>query len=177
MIFLSGKNHFRNENQGGFVNDVDSEDEGDQKRNLFQSEFLGGAGEDDGDEIEDTEGDFSIQRQAVITLSVDESKAMLRRDKELERASAFGRHKEGDTQMKNYVEVFGNLLQLPLPEAPIQPRSHLAASLPFHIAANFQRAVAKEMRMLQQSNTIPQDHAEPGLDNLLELQRRNKAKD
>ncbi len=79
--------------------------------------------------------------------------------------------------MKNYVQVFGNLLQLPLPEAPIQPRSHLAASLQFHIAANFQRAVAKEMRMLQQSNAIPHGDAEPSLDNLLELQHRNEAKD
>jgi hypothetical protein len=177
MDILVRKKPFRDENQGGFVNDVDSEDEGDKKRNVFQSEFLGGAGEDDGDEIEDTEGDSSIQRQAVIKLSLDDCKAMLRRDKELERASAPGRHKEGDMQMKNYVQVFGNLLQLPLPEVPIQPRLHLAASLQFHIAANFQRAVAKEMRMLQNSNAIPQDDAEPSLDNLLELQHRNEAKD
>ena len=74
MDILVRKKPFREENQGGFVNDVDSEDGGDQKRNLFQSDFLGGAGEADGDEIEDTEGDFSIQCQAVIKLSLDDCK-------------------------------------------------------------------------------------------------------
>ena len=54
MDILVRKKPFREENQGGFANDVDSEGEGGQKRNLFQSDFLGGAG-DDGDDIEDTE--------------------------------------------------------------------------------------------------------------------------
>ena len=86
---------------------------------------MGGAGEDDGDEVEDTESDSSIQRQAVIKLSLDDCKAMLRRDKELERASAPGRRKEGDMQMKDYVKVLGDVLQLPLPETPI----HIILSL------------------------------------------------
>ena len=93
MDIFVRKKPFRDEDQGGFINDVDSADEGDKKRNLIQSEFLGGAGEDDAEEIEDIEGDPSVQRQAVIKLSLDDCKAMLRRDQELERASAPDRHK------------------------------------------------------------------------------------
>ena len=58
----------------------------------------------------------------------------------------------------------------------MQPRL-LGSSLPFHIAANFQRVVAKEMRMLEQSNTRPQDDTEPSLEHLMDLQCRNEAKD
>ena len=53
MDILVRKKPFREENQGGFVNDVDSEDEAGKERNHIYSEFLGGAGEDDCDEVED----------------------------------------------------------------------------------------------------------------------------
>ena len=97
----------------------------------------------------DIDGDPTVRRQALVQLSLDESQAMLRRDKELERANAPGRHREADMQMKGYVEAFGGVLQLDLPEVPSQRRSHLAASLPLHSAVDFQRAVAKEMRTQQ----------------------------
>ena len=151
MDILVRKKPFREDKQGGFINDVDSDDEADKKPNAIRSEFLGGAGEDD-EVLEDIEGDIAVRRQALFQLSVDECKAMLRRDKELERVSAPGRNREADVQMKGYVEAFGSVLQLNMPEVPMQRRSHLAASLPLHTALDFQRAVAKEMRMQQQSS-------------------------
>ena len=51
--------------------------------------------------------------------------------------------------MKDYARAFSSVLHLPLPEVPSQRRSHLAVSMLHHIAANFQRAVAKEMRTQQ----------------------------
>jgi hypothetical protein len=103
---------------------------------------------------------------------------MLRRDKELERASAVGRHKEADVQMKDYVHAFGSVLQLSMPSVPTQGRSHLDASLPLHAAANFQRAVAKELRTHQQGDDkLPQDATEPSIEQLHLLQSRNEAKD
>ena len=42
MEILVRKKSFRKENQVGFLNDVDSEDEGDKARNPILSEFLGG---------------------------------------------------------------------------------------------------------------------------------------
>ena len=66
MDVLVRKKPFREEKQGGFVNDVDSEDENhdaDKKRN--HSEFLGGGGESDWNEQDDTEGDLTIRRQAL----------------------------------------------------------------------------------------------------------------
>ena len=77
--------------------------------------------------------------------------------------------KETDMQMKGYVEAFGGVLQLALPEVPTQRRSQLAASLPLHSAADFQRAVAKEMRTQQamaEGNT--DTTAEPDLKQLLD---------
>ena len=72
--------------------------------------------------------------------------------------------------MKGYVEAFGGVLQLDLPEVPTQRRSHLAASLPLHSAADFQRAVAKEIGTQQ---ATPEDKtdttAEPSLRELLDL--------
>ena len=97
---------FRDEKQGGFINDVDSDAEGGGKeRNAIHSEVLGGTGEDDCEILEDIDGDPVVMRQALVQLSLDEQKAMLRRDKELERANAPGRHKEADVQMKDYVAV------------------------------------------------------------------------
>jgi len=60
----------------------------------------------------------------------------------------------------------------------MQRRSHLAASLPFHTAVDFQRAVAKEMRMQQQSSDNHQeDTKELDVENLQQLQHRNHVKD
>ena len=157
---------------------MDSDEEGGKEGNAIYSEFLGGAGEDDCDIQEDIDGDPTVRRQALLQLSLDECKAMLRRDKELERANAPGRHKEADMQMKGYVEAFGCVLQLPLPEVPTQRRSHLAASLPLHSAADFQRAVAKEMPTQQAKNENNTDTtAELSLRDLLDLQTRNQAKE
>ncbi len=130
MDILVRKKPFRDEDQGGFMNDVDSEDEAAKRPNPIHSEVLGGAGEEDSDMIEETEGDVTIRRQALFQMSLEDCKAMLRRDKELQRAEAPGRHKESDLQMKSYVGAFGSVLRLTLPELPAQQRSHLAAILP-----------------------------------------------
>ena len=168
---------FRDEQQGGFVNDVDSDEEASKEANAIHSEFLGGAGEDDCDVEEDIDGDCTVRRQALVRLSLSECQAMLRRDRELERTNAPGRHKEADMQMKGYVEAFGGILQLALPELPTQRCSQLAVSLPLHSAADFQRAVAKEMRSQQAGgeNNV-ETEAEPSLRDLLHLHTRNQSK-
>ena len=94
---LVRKKHFRDENQGGFMNDIDSdEDDGSKKDHAIHSEAVGGHGEDDSDIEEDIDEDFNVIRQALIQLPLDECKTALRRDKELERANAPGRHREAD---------------------------------------------------------------------------------
>ena len=45
MDILVRKKPFREEKQGGFTNDVDSDDEATEKPNRLRSEFLRGAGE------------------------------------------------------------------------------------------------------------------------------------
>ena len=92
-----------------------------------------------------SEGDFAIRRRAFKQVDLDARKRMLRRDGEVERASAVGRHKEADVQMKSYASAFGAVLQKSLPDAPAG-NSLAQPSLPLHSAANFQRAVAKEKR-------------------------------
>ena len=173
------KKPFREEKQGGFINDVDSDaDEGGKKGTAIYSEVLGGGGEDDYDIHEDIDGDPTVRRQAFVQLSLDECRAMLRRDREIERANAPGRHKEADTQMKGYMQAFGGVLELALPEVPTQGRSQLAASLPLHSAADFQRAVAKEMRAQQATLENSADaNTEPSLRELLDLHTRNEAKE
>ena len=175
MNILVSKKPFREEKQGGFVNDVDSDDEkqnADKKR--ITSEFLGGGGDDDCDEQEDTEGDPSIRRQAVKKCSLDECKAMLARDKEVERANGVGRTKEADAQMQGYVQAFQSVLQKTLPPVPL----HNAPSKPsllLHEAACFQRAQAKDMRAQQPNED--EDHADFNLQDLLQLRARNEARD
>ena len=178
MDLLVRKKPFREENQGGFVNDVDSDAEEGKGRNPITSEFLGGWGEDDDDAVEDTGGDLTVRRQAVVQLSLDECKALLRRDRELERASAPGRHKDADVQMKGYMQTFGSVLKLGLPQIRGKGRLHLPTSLPLGAAADFQRAVAKEMRMQQHDHgTSPEDLAEPSIEDIQQLHIRNRAKD
>ena len=46
MDLLVRKKPFREDNQGGIVNDVDSDDEVSKGRTLITSEFLGGVGEE-----------------------------------------------------------------------------------------------------------------------------------
>ena len=58
-----------------------------------------------------TKGDLTIRRQALNKCSLDECKAMLARNKEVERADAPGRTKEADAQMKGYVQAFQSVLQ------------------------------------------------------------------
>ena len=64
MDILVRKKPFREEKQGGFINDVDSDDETSEKPNPLRSEFLGGTGESDCSDVEDTEGDSIVRRQA-----------------------------------------------------------------------------------------------------------------
>ena len=99
--------------------------------------------------MDDAEGDVNVRRRALFHLTLDECKALLSRDRERERASKPGRHKEADMQIQGYVQVFGSVLRLGLSEVRHQERLHLATSLPLAAAATFQRAVAKEMRMQQ----------------------------
>ena len=119
MDIFVRKKPFREEKQGGFVNDIDSDEE-DQKAKPFQSEFLGGGGESDCDEIEDTEGDLTIRRQAIRKCTLEQCKDMLSRKKEVERANAPGRTKEADAQMKKYANAFQSILQKDLPPVSAQ---------------------------------------------------------
>ena len=67
---LARKKPCREEKQGGFVNDVDSEDENhdaDKKRIYF--EFLGERSESDCDEQDDTEGNLTVKRPAFTKCS------------------------------------------------------------------------------------------------------------
>ena len=79
---------------------MDSEGEDITGSNTIRSEFFCGGGEDDSDVQEDIEGDPTVRRQALFQMTLNECKAFLRRDRELERATAPGRHKEADMQMK-----------------------------------------------------------------------------
>ena len=177
MDILVRKKPFREDKQGGFINDVDSDDEKVQQANAIRSEFLGGAGEDD-EVFEDETEDMTNRRQALVPLNTDECKAMLRRDQEIQRTEAPGRHKEADVQMKGYVGTFGKVLEMNMHQVPIEQRSHLRASLPFLTAMDYQRAVAKEMRMQQQSEDIRQnDTTVIDIESLLQLQLRNQDKE
>ena len=106
LDILVRKKPFREEDQGGVINDVDSEGEDTKDSKSIRSEFLGGGGEDDCEEQEDIEGDPTVRRQALFKMTLDECRAVLRRDRELERARAPGRHKQADMQMK---KIHGNL--------------------------------------------------------------------
>ena len=100
------------------------------------------------------------------------------RDQEIQRTEAPGRHKEADVQMKGYVGTFGKILEIHMHQVPIEQRSHLSASLPFHTAMDYQRAVAKEMRMRQQSHDTRQnDTTVIDIESLLQLQLRNQVKE
>ena len=59
MDLLVRKKPFREERQGGFANDVDSDAEDHDAAKRLHSEFLGGGGASDCDEIEDIEGDLT----------------------------------------------------------------------------------------------------------------------
>ena len=101
-------------------------------------------------------------------MTLNECQAFLRRDREVERARAPGRHKEADMQMKKYMETFEDVLTMPAAQIPAQRRSHLAASLPLHAAQDYQRAVAKEMRQQQQDrNSVQEDSTEPSIENIM----------
>ena len=95
--------------------------------------------------MEDTEGDLTVRRRPFEALDLESCKRLLRREGEVERASAVGRHREADVQMKNYVSTFGSVLNMRLPALPTGT-TLAPPSLPLHAAANFQRAVAKEKR-------------------------------
>ena len=135
---------------------------------------MGGGGESDYDEVEDTEGDLTIRRQALKKCSLDECKAMLGRNKEVARANAPGRTKEADAQMKGYVQAFQSVLLKTLPPVPLH-NAPPKPSLLLHNAACFQRAQAKEMRAQQPNDA--EDYADLDLNDLLQLRARNEAKD
>jgi hypothetical protein len=63
MDLLARQKPFRDEKQGGVINDVDSKDEP-EKANARRTEILGGAGESECSEVEDTDGDPRVRRQA-----------------------------------------------------------------------------------------------------------------
>ena len=97
------------------MKDVDSDAEYHDAAKRLYSELLGGGGESDCEEIEDTEGDLLIRRQAMKKYTLDECKAMLGREKEVERANAPGRTKEADAQMKRHALAFQSVLHKDLP--------------------------------------------------------------
>ena len=132
MDILVRKKPFREEKQGGFINDVDSEDEG-VKANRLYSEFLGGAGEDDCSEVDDTESGVAVRRQ-TLKIDLDACKTMLKRVKEVERANGGAR----DFFPKRFLEK--DIFKSPSNNVLARP------SFPLNDAANFQRAVDKETR-------------------------------
>ena len=79
LEILVRKKPFREDVQGGFHNDIDSDDgdEDKQKSNTFHTELLGGTGEDDVVEEDDTLGDGLLKRRALFQLSLDECQAIL----------------------------------------------------------------------------------------------------
>ena len=123
---------------------MDSEDDNhDAEKKRIYSEFLGGGGESDCDEQDDTEGDLTVRRQAMKKCSLDECKRMLRRNKEGERANNPGRTKEADAQTKGYVLAFQSVLLKTLPPVPLH-NAPPKPSLLLHDAASFQHAQAIE---------------------------------
>ena len=131
----------------------------------------------DCEEQEDVERDPTVRRQALFKMDLDECKALLRRDRELERARALGRHKEADMQMKRYMTNFGHVLTILEAQIPKQRRSHLAASIPLHTAQNYQHAVAKEMQQQQNRNSVEQYTTEACIEGIVELHLRNRARE
>ena len=177
MDILVRKKPFREDKQGGFINDIDSDDEDAKQAKLcIRSEFLGGAGEDD-EVFEDEAEDMKNRRIALVTLSTDECRAMLRRDQEIKRLEAPGRNKEADLQMKGYMGTFGKIIEGEMPQVPIEKRSHLSASLHIHNAIDYQRAVAKEMRMAKSDDIRQKDTTVIDIESLIQLQLRNQNKD
>ena len=153
MDLLVRSKPFREEKEGGFINDVDSDEEKTRGPDRPRSEFLGGGGESDCSEVEveETEGDPTLMRQALRKLDLEASKAMLRREAEVQRACAPGRHKEADTQMKSYASSFGAVLKISAADVP-QEHVPPKPSTPLHVSANFQRAMAQEMQTEQAPN-------------------------
>ena len=94
MDILVRLKFFRDEKQDDFINDVNSNDETIEKPDHLLAEFLGGAGESECSEVGETEGDLIVRWHAFKQMDVQESKALLWRDKEIECASALGRDKE-----------------------------------------------------------------------------------
>ena len=65
MDIIVRKKPFREGKQTGFVNNVDSDDAYHDTATRWRWGFLGGGGESDGDEKDDTEGDIMIMRQTM----------------------------------------------------------------------------------------------------------------
>ena len=75
-------------------------------------------------------------------LDLSERKALLRRDREVQRASASGRHKESDVQMKGYASAFRTVLERDMPTVPVENRIR-GPSLPRAHSRKFHNAVAR----------------------------------
>lgn len=114
MDVLVRNRPFRDERQGGFVNDVDSCVEIEQRPDFICSEIVGGTGEDDVLEEQDVYGDLPVKRQPIIRMAPDGCKKMLGRDAAVERAARPGRHKDADEQMTTFTKSFGHLLNMSL---------------------------------------------------------------
>ena len=82
MDVLVRQGPFKEENRGGFENDVDSDEEKLDKSDWIRTEFFGGMGKSECEEEEDLEGDLHVRRQAYTKFGLDECKAMLKRDHE-----------------------------------------------------------------------------------------------
>ena len=148
MDLLVKQKPFREEKEGTMINDLDSDDEGDAAPAKHKyTEFLGGDDGDDVSEHDDTDGDVSVTRIASVKLLLEQNKAMLRRDNEVERASAPGRHKESDVVMKALATTFRKVLEKEMPKRQRRDMNVVCRfTLLLGDAKTYQNCVAKEYR-------------------------------
>ena len=78
MDILVRQKPVREEKQGDFTNDVDSDDDDRETSTLLHSELLGGMGEIECEVDDETEGDPTVRRQAYVKFDLQECKAMVK---------------------------------------------------------------------------------------------------
>ena len=116
-----------------------------------------------------------LRRQALQKLDLEACKAMLKRDAEVQRARQPGRHKEADTQMQSYATTFRAMLEISAADVPpenVPPEP----SMPIWFSTNFQRVMARILHT-QQAPSKDAETAEVDLEELLNLQHRNEARE
>ena len=178
MDILVRKKPFREEKQGGFINDVDSDIEDAKDGTTLRSEFVGGLGEDACEEIDDLDGEQGIKRKAIHQLNLAECQKMLRREAEIARLGMAGRPRDSDVQMRAYADVFGPILNMTSSSTVGLNRPLLEASRPIDQAKQYQQIVAKEMRsqQLRSSRSSNTEIMDCDIQLIVDLMKRNAVK-